>query len=135
MNFQRSATVLLVSDVAVSAAFYQRYLGFDVGFDMGWFASLKHPSGATLDLWLRSHDTVPAFLRRPVGGVVLAFVVEDANAEAAKMAAAGLRIAKALTDNPWGQRNFVVEDPDGVAIDIVQPIPPSPEFLREHGLA
>lgn len=134
MHFEKMNTALIVGDVASSKRFYAELLGFEVAFDIGWFASLRHASGATLDLWKRDHDSVPAALRRPTGGVVLAFVVADAVAEAARLTAAGVALAKPLVDNPWGQRNFMVEDPDGTIIDVLQPIPPDPEFLRAHGL-
>jgi uncharacterized glyoxalase superfamily protein PhnB len=88
-----------------------------------------------LDLWHREHESVPAHLRKPTGGVVLAFLVADAGAEATRLESSGVAIVKPLTDNPWGQRNFMIEDPDGVLVDILQTTPPDPEFLRAHGLA
>jgi catechol 2,3-dioxygenase-like lactoylglutathione lyase family enzyme len=134
MQFEKMSTALLVSDVGVSARFYAQHLAFDVVFDIGWFASLRHASGATLDLWQRTHESVPSSLRKSVGGTVLAFVVADARAEERRFVSAGVPLAKALTDNAWGQRNFMVEDPDGTIVDVVQPIAPDPEFLRAHGL-
>ena len=38
----------------------------------------------------------------------------------------------ALRDEPFGQRHFIVQDPNGVLIDVIQPIPPSEDFLRQY---
>ncbi|MEM9268600.1 MAG: glyoxalase, partial [Pseudomonadota bacterium] len=34
-------------------------------------------------------------------------------------------------DEPFGQRHFITQDPNGVLIDVIKPIPPSPEFLAQ----
>ncbi|MNR60687.1 hypothetical protein D3C85_1822330 [compost metagenome] len=44
------------------------------------------------------------------------------------MQAAGLPILLPLRDEAFGQRHFITVDPSGVMLDIIQPIPPSPEF-------
>ena len=46
--------------------------------------------------------------------------------------AAGLEPALALRDEPFGQRHAIYCGPDGVLIDIITPIPPSPEFLAQY---
>ena len=35
---------------------------------------------------------------------------------------------KPLTDEDFGQRHFITRDPNGVLIDVITPIPPSPEY-------
>ena len=50
-------------------------------------------------------------------------------------AALGAEIVYPLRDEVWGQRHFMAKDPNGLLVDVVQLIPPAPEFLREHGLA
>jgi hypothetical protein len=37
-----------------------------------------------------------------------------------------------LRDEPWGQRHFITEDPDGVLVDVVTVIPPAPEFVAQY---
>lgn len=55
-------------------------------------------------------------------GVWLTFEVADAAAEQTRLQALGVPIAQALRDEPWGDRHFVVTDPNGVALDLVQRI-------------
>ncbi len=32
----------------------------------------------------------------------------------------------------FGQRHFITSDPNGVLIDVIKPIPPSPEFAAQY---
>lgn len=54
------------------------------------------------------------------GGVWLTVDVEDAVAELARIEALGVAIQVPLRDEPWGDRHFVIVDPNGVPIDIAQ---------------
>jgi uncharacterized glyoxalase superfamily protein PhnB len=49
---------------------------------------------------------------------VLHLIVSDVAAVAARCTAAGMRIVKVLRDQDYGQRAFVVADPDGNRLDI-----------------
>lgn len=53
-------------------------------------------------------------------GVWLAVEVEDARAEQARLEALGVPIEVPLRDEPWGDRHFVVRDPSGIGVDIVE---------------
>lgn len=59
----------------------------------------------------------PAFEGR---GVWIAVDVEDADAEYKRMQALGVPIEVDLRDEPWGDRHFVVVDPNGIGVDVVQ---------------
>jgi hypothetical protein len=60
------------------------------------------------------------------------FEVEDPDAVYERVQAAGLPILRTLRDEPFGQRHFITSDPNGVLIDVIKPIPPSPEFLAQY---
>ncbi|WP_447410879.1 VOC family protein, partial [Clostridium perfringens] len=49
---------------------------------------------------------------------VLHLIVSDVASVAARCTAAGMRIVKVLRDQDYGQRAFVVADPDGNRLDI-----------------
>jgi uncharacterized glyoxalase superfamily protein PhnB len=49
--------------------------------------------------------------------------VADAAAEEARLRALGVPIEHALRTEPWGDRHFVVRDPAGVPVDVVQRVP------------
>ncbi len=48
------------------------------------------------------------------------FEVEDAQAEYERLTGLGVTMSYDLKDEEWGQRHFMVKDPAGVVIDIVQ---------------
>ena len=81
----------------------------------------------------RGHEAVPAGHRAPPAGVIVAFMVDDVDACAARLAAAGTPVVLPVRDEPWGQRHTYVTDPAGTLIDVVQPTTPSPEWLTDGG--
>lgn len=50
----------------------------------------------------------------------MAVDVEDVEAEHQRIQAMGVPIEVALRDEPWGDRHFVVVDPNGIGVDVVQ---------------
>jgi lactoylglutathione lyase len=55
------------------------------------------------------------------GGEV-AFLVQDVDAEAARLRAAGADILRGPTDRPWGHRTLHLLDPDGFVVELAQEI-------------
>lgn len=53
-------------------------------------------------------------------GVVLSLEVEDAEAEWHRLKDTKLDCIVELRDEEWGQRHFIVVDPAGVYVDVVQ---------------
>ena len=122
--------VIMTEDVKGSAAFYEQHFGFRALFSTDWYVHLqseenKHVTLAILD---GSHETIPQSGRGKVCGLLLNFEVEDVDAVYDRLKAAGLPIRLDLRDEDFGQRHFITADPNGVLIDIIKPIPPSPEF-------
>lgn len=134
---QFSATVFTrqPSDIA---PFYVDVFGLDVVTDIGWFVSLGRPDGAwEVCLWHPDHESVPAMARAAADsgiGPLLAFVVDDVDAIAAKAEATGAEVTDPI-DEPWGQRHVFVQDPAGTTIDVVQVTTPDPAWMEANGLA
>jgi uncharacterized glyoxalase superfamily protein PhnB len=53
-------------------------------------------------------------------GLLVAFVVDDVDAECARLEAEGVDITTPLETEPWGERYFQVTDPNGVVVQFVQ---------------
>ena len=122
--------VLMVADVAATAAFYCRHFRFAPQFETDWYvhlASAEDPA-TVMAILAHDHETVPAVARAPARGTILNFEVEDVDAVHARLVEAGLPMLLSLRDEPFGQRHFITADPAGVLIDVITPIPPSPEF-------
>lgn len=127
--------VLCTERLAASRAFYVERLGFVPTFEADWYVSLRHdgPRGFELALVDAAHPTIPAAYRgRPVQGLLLNFEVDDVDAEWERLVVrGGLEPQLALRDEAFGQRHFIVADPNGVLLDVITEIPPSPEFAAQ----
>jgi catechol 2,3-dioxygenase-like lactoylglutathione lyase family enzyme len=126
--------VVMTDRVAETAAFYIEHLGFRALFEADWYVHLQSVADAGVNLAVLDggHDTIPSAGRAQVAGLILNFEVEDPDAEYARLKAAGLPILQELRDEAFGQRHFITADPNGVLIDMIKPIPPSPEFAAQY---
>jgi uncharacterized glyoxalase superfamily protein PhnB len=126
--------VIMTGDVAGTSDFYIRHFGFEALFSAGWYVHLQSRESVhvTLAILDGGHETVPESSRGKVSGLLLSFEVEDVDAVYERLKAAGLPIRLDLRDEDFGQRHFITSDPNGVLIDIIKPIPPSPEFAAMY---
>lgn len=126
--------VVLTDDVASSAAFYIENLDFRVLFDSDWYVHLQSNANPAVNFAVldKSHHTIPEAHRGRTGGVLLSFEVDDVDAQYERLKAAGARIVLDIRDEDFGQRHFIVTDPNGVMIDVIKPIPPSAEFAAQY---
>ena len=53
----------------------------------------------------------------------------EAFADAQKL---GAPITYGLAEEPWGQRRFMVRDPSGILVDVVEQIEPAPGFWEKY---
>lgn len=115
--------------------FYSANLGFSTAYESDAYVHLTHPSGAQLGLLKHEFDGAPAELISAVEGrgFWLSLDVPHADAEYGRLKSLGVEIAEPLQDKPWGERNFVVRDPNGVLVYISHKIPTSVGH-REEGL-
>ncbi|HEX9820255.1 MAG TPA: VOC family protein [Methylomirabilota bacterium] len=127
-------SVIGTTDVAASRRFYELHLGFRAVFDATWYVHLvrETKAGAMVQFAVmdHAHETIPEGFRAPARGVLVSLEVEDVDAVYERFTAAGLPIHLPLRDEPFGQRHFMSADPGGILVDVISPIPPSPEFAR-----
>ena len=105
-----AATVITVSDIAASIAYYRDALGFDVTFEYGepsFYAGLCRDevmihlrAAAGQAGWVAGNSAVAAF-------------VDDVDRLHDELAARGARIVKPPQDYPYGMRDFDAADLDG----------------------
>ncbi|MET0188406.1 MAG: VOC family protein [Pseudonocardia sediminis] len=128
MNLTSFYPVICSSDLVRSRRFYVDLLGFETTFEADWYISLRRGTHE-LALLDHTHPTVPEAYRRPVQGLILNLEVDDVDAEWERLVVgAGLHPELELRSEDFGQRHFIVADPDGVLVDVITEIPPSPEF-------
>jgi len=105
-----------------SKAFYTQHFGFEVIFEDDWFILLKR-GDYELGFML---PNLPQqnLLFQPVfgGGSWLAFETDDVQQEYERLVSADVSIVAEMKDEDWGDRHFVIQDPNGIGVDIYQRI-------------
>jgi uncharacterized glyoxalase superfamily protein PhnB len=103
--------------------FYIDYFDFKVIFENDWYAQLRSSSNnIEIGLMLPNLDNQPDFLQSAYNGkgMMFTFEVDDVQAEYDNLISLGVVFKMHIKDEEWGQRHFIVEDPAGVHIDVVQ---------------
>lgn len=135
MNLTSFYPVICTSRLKESHDFYTRLMGFETTFEADWYVSLRRPGTPAYELALLDHDhpTLPAPYRHPARGLLLNFEVSDVDAEWERLVVGeGLRAELELRSEDFGQRHFIVADPNGVLIDVITPITPSAEYADQY---
>lgn len=125
-------TEMMVSDYPRALAFWTGVLGFRPTFQRPEqkLAHLTHPDGAQVMIYERDGDWEVAAMEPPFGrGVVVQVFVADVDAVAARVVQAGLSFYvpprekwRDWGDRLGGQREFLVQDPDGYLVMVAQRI-------------
>lgn len=117
-----------------SRDFYVRLLEMEVVFDSDWYVLLRDPRRPRLQLAFVAHDheSLPAAFREPARGLLVTAEVDDVDAIHARARAMGAEIAQELRDEEFGQRHFMAVDPNGLLVDVYEPIPFSDGFLQAN---
>lgn len=116
-------TGIITEAVQASKDFYVRLFGFEVIYegDDSWIVLLKLGENELGFMRPGLPSQAPIF-RSAFGGqgIWLTFEVADAEAEQQRLIALGVPIETTLRDEQWGDRHFVIRDPNGIGVDIVQ---------------
>ncbi len=121
---------MMVSDYARTLAFWTGPMGFSVAFarPAQKLACVTRPEGAQIMFYERDGDWETGPMEPPFGrGAVIQVFVADVDALAVAMIAAGVPLYVPLRDKwrDWGdrlggQREFLVQDPDGYLVMVAQ---------------
>jgi len=116
--------VMVTPNLDAVKQFYESVFGFNaVFYDPNFYLHLVSPStGAQLGFLLPNHDTQPAFLHpiMSADGYVISLEVKDAAQAYAEAKKLNLSIAMHLKEEVWGQIHFMLQDPAGLRVDVVQ---------------
>jgi catechol 2,3-dioxygenase-like lactoylglutathione lyase family enzyme len=114
---------IITQKLAESKAFYTNVLGFGISFENEFYLLLHTPDhSAELSFLLPDHASQqplfqPAFSGQ---GVYLTIEVDNVDALYKTIKAKSIPIKIDIRNEPWGDRHFAIEDPNGVGIDIVR---------------
>ncbi len=103
--------------------FYQDILGFSTTFENEFYLLLSTPGNQSqLSFLLPNHPSQqPLFQSRFAGeGMYLTIEVDDVDALYQSIKDKGVEIKIDIRDEPWGDRHFAIQDPNGIGIDLVK---------------
>lgn len=106
MKVSGAATVFQVKNIESALNFYCDVLGFERDFRFGNYAAV-HIGECCLHLC--AHDT----WSRPCGGGAVSVFCDEVDAYCADLEARGAQVRLKPTDEEYGMRDFVLNDPDG----------------------
>lgn len=114
---------VITDKVQTSKDFYVRLFGCEVLYEGedGWFVLLRL-GDSELGFMKPGQASQAEIFRRPFTGqgIWVAVDVDDVDREYARIQTLGVEMAVPLRDEPWGDRHFVVVDPNGIGVDVVQ---------------
>lgn len=114
---------ILTEKLVESRAFYSDKLGFGVTYENEFYLLMHTPNRqAELSFLLPHHPSQQPFFHKPFNGqgMYLTIEVEDVNKIYNDLKNKKVEIKVDLRDEPWGDRHFAIEDPNGIGIDIVK---------------
>lgn len=117
---------IITEKLLESKSFYINYLGFGVTFENDFYILLHSPNHqAEISFLLPNHPSQQTLFHKPFNGegIYLTVEVEDVDLMYNELKNKGVEIRVELRDEPWGDRHFAIEDPNGIAIDIVKYTP------------
>ena len=129
--------IVMTEKLAECRAFWTGPLGFSVVFEASWILVVASADGGRMVAFMSpDHPSTPPHRERFSGeGLLLTLEVDDVDAEHARLAGLGVTVAHGPQDEPWGQRRFLLRDPAGVWVDVVQQIAPAEGFWERYAVA
>lgn len=127
-NVVQSYPLVTTPAAAQAAEFYVRYLAGTITFESSWFY-LVEGDGFSIAFMTPEHPSSPPGPETFSGlGLILTLQVADAARAYEELKDKGAPIVYPLTDEPWGQRRFQLQDPSGLILDVVEQTDPAPGF-------
>jgi len=122
------------TNLAESKQFYASLFGMKPVFDIDWYVQMQadHDENVQIAFVAKDHPSVPQRFAVDPQGVVITFELEDVDSVYERAKEMKLSIVQELRDEEWGQRHFMVEDSNGLLVDVVKMIEPSEEFVKNY---
>jgi predicted enzyme related to lactoylglutathione lyase len=118
------STRIITADVTRLVAFYEEVTGIAAVWGNELFAEIPTPAGT---LAIGSEKTVPLFgagSAEPAANrsAIIEFIVDDVDAEYARLQPDVGEVVTEPTTMPWGNRALLFRDPDGSLVNLFTPV-------------
>ena len=130
MKIKRVDSTISTNKLQESKEFYMEHFNFRLVYESDWYIELISrdlPNGISFTLPQREEGE---FFNGK--GLIISFEVDDVDAEYDRLKAEEVQIYQEMQDKPWGERSFVVDDPNGVHIYIYTSTSPNPEYQQVY---
>ncbi len=114
---------IVTSKLAETKKFYTEILDFGVSFENEFYLLLHTPNKETeISFLLPNHPSQQALFQEPFAGqgMYLTIEVDDVDKLYSDLKKKGVAIKIDIRNEPWGDRHFAIQDPNGIGIDIVK---------------
>lgn len=114
---------IVTEKLAETKTFYTKVLNFGVTFENEFYLLLNTPNKeAEISFLLPNHPSQqPLFQKEFIGqGMFLTIEVEDVDKVYKEIKNRKIEIKIDIRNEPWGDRHFAIQDPNGIGIDIVK---------------
>lgn len=116
--------VMVTPNLEAVKQYYETVFGFNtVFYDPNFYLHLVSPdAGTQLGFLVHNHSSQPEFLQAMMSasGYVISLEVKDATMAYEEAKNLKLNIVMEIKEEVWGQIHFMLQDPAGFRIDIVQ---------------
>lgn len=113
---------IVTDKIAESKAFYTKILNFGITFENEFYLLLHTPDKSSeISFLLPNHPSQQSFFHKPFlgQGMYLTIEVDNVDEIYERIKKQNISIKIEVRNEPWGDRHFAIEDPNGVGIDIV----------------
>jgi len=113
---------IITENLIESKSFYTEKLGFGVTFENEFYLLMHTPNQeAELSFLIPNHSTQQEIFHKAFNGqgMYLTIEVDDVETLHKNLKEKGVKIMVPLRTEPWGDRHFAIQDPNGIGIDIV----------------
>jgi predicted enzyme related to lactoylglutathione lyase len=127
----RAFVVVLSDRLPETKTFYAQLFRWRVAFESKWFIHLQAEGTSAIELGIldRDHEIVLEGFRAAPCGTMVTIVVPDVDQIHARAASLGMPILEGPRNLFYGQRRMLLQDPNGMLVDVSSECEPSKEFL------
>lgn len=114
---------IVTEKLAETKTFYTNILGFGVTFENEFYLLLHTPNKeAEISFLIPNHPSQQALFHKPFQGqgMYLTIEVADVDKVYSNIKKKAVEIKIDIRNEPWGDRHFAIQDPNGIGIDIVK---------------
>jgi uncharacterized glyoxalase superfamily protein PhnB len=114
---------IITDKLSETKAFYMKTLGFGVTFENEFYLLMHTPNKeAEISFLLPDHPSQQVLFQKSFQGqgMYLTIEVDDVDMIYSSLKKKGVTINIDIRNEPWGDRLFAIDDPNGIGIDIVK---------------